>query len=222
MSSTARSFDKVFGIGANKTGTTTLEAILRRLGFRMPNQQAQETMLTAAALKGQYAPLRDFVTLFDAFQDAPFSFGSTYVACDALFPNSRFILTVRDPEVWFDSTCRFHRKVFGVDDLENLTEQDVRTRFHYLYDGYIHLCFADFLTTRSGGVPVVNWDKLYDRDFYIDRYISRNNEIRAYFAARRGDFLEIDLTAEADTGALCAFLDIPQTASFAVPHANRT
>jgi hypothetical protein len=38
----SKRFNKLFCIGYNKTGTTTLEAVLRAYGYQMPNQQKQE------------------------------------------------------------------------------------------------------------------------------------------------------------------------------------
>ena len=91
-----QSYNKIFCIGFNKTGTTTLEKVLKLYVLDLPNQFEQEARISLPSLIGNYTKLLEFVAKYDAFQDLPFSQGETYVACDALFPNSKFILTVRE------------------------------------------------------------------------------------------------------------------------------
>jgi hypothetical protein len=90
-----KQFNKVFGIGANKTGSTSLEQVFYILGLNVAPQSEGE--ITSEALsKGNILPLRDHIVRYDAFQDVPFSAKSTYAQIDALFPKSKFILTYRD------------------------------------------------------------------------------------------------------------------------------
>lgn len=111
-----RHSSKVFGIGYNKTGSTTLEAILRHYGFRLPKQLDQERILSKLPFDADWERLKGFVADYDAFQDLPFSQYETWIACDVLFPSSKFILTVREPDVWFRSYERYYRKVYGFSD----------------------------------------------------------------------------------------------------------
>jgi hypothetical protein len=68
-----KNFNKIFCIGYNKTGTTTLETVLRYYGFKLPNQQEQEVRLTKNVFSTEYEELKEFVQMYDAFQDLPFS-----------------------------------------------------------------------------------------------------------------------------------------------------
>jgi hypothetical protein len=85
---------KIFGIGLSRTGTMSLHLALGLFGFRSL----------------QYPPLErphDLLEYHDAAVDTP-------VACmfhqlDALYPGSRFILTVREVHSWLDSTQAFFR-----------------------------------------------------------------------------------------------------------------
>ena len=215
-------FQKIFGIGQNKTGSTTLEAVLRYYGYHLPNQHDQEMMITKQFFQGNYAPFKDFVAKHDAFQDLPFSQGHSFYICDALFPGSKFILTEREPERWFDSLCNFHKKTYGIEGFSSMTEQDVKEKFTYLYEGYAHLVAEQFLTTIEDGEIKVRWDLLYDKDFYIEKYVQRNNEIKAYFKDRPDDLLVIDVTKEVNTGAICDFLNIPPEFAVPMPHMNKT
>jgi len=213
-------FNKLFCVGWNKTGTTTLEAVLRAYGYQMPNQQEQETRLTLPVLRCDYTELRRFVDRYDAFQDRPFSQDETYAVVDALFPDSRFILSERDPDAWFDSMQRAHRKVFGLDTLQGLTEQDVLTRFNYLFPGYLHAITKRLLTQFDGDRPVVRWDLLYDKDFYVAAYLARNQRIKRHFQDCPHRLLVIDVTQEPTTRRVCEFLQIPAELAFAMPRLN--
>lgn len=94
---------KVFGIGFQKTGTTSLGVIFDRLGYRVAGYNEfrhladRESLgfdeVEALALK----IARDV----DAAKDSPWPI--LYQSLDRAFPGSKFILIVRDPEAWIKS-----------------------------------------------------------------------------------------------------------------------
>ena len=68
----------------------------------------------------------------------PFS-GTNLCSLDALFPNSKFILTERDSEDWFDSYTFLQKKCLDcIDNLSDLTEQDVKDAEKYEKFQYFH------------------------------------------------------------------------------------
>ncbi len=217
-----KSYSKLFGIGANKTGTTSLEKIFRALGLNVPNQQEQEVRIVRQLHRGNLRPLQEFVARFDAFQDSPFSQGLTFAQVDALFPQSKFILTVRDPEPWFDSLCRFHEKVFGVASVAELTPEFARGKSLYLYRDYTYESFVRSSTVVRDNRLVEAPELLYDKEHRISQYLARNRSIIHHFRQRPDDLLVIDLTQEANVGRILDFLDIPQEFNFPVPHENRS
>ncbi|MBI1357416.1 MAG: hypothetical protein GC160_24005 [Acidobacteria bacterium] len=84
---------KVFCIGFQKTGTTSLGYALSLLGYRvagmfdvMTFNSKDETLAKAIQLGRRY----------DAFQDNPWPI--LYRELDQAFPSAKFILTVRDTE----------------------------------------------------------------------------------------------------------------------------
>ena len=104
---------KIFNIGLFKTGTTSVEAALRDLGYKLGDQPRGELLLHDYA-KRNWKPIIKFCKTAEAFQDAPFCFPFTYQTLDIAFPNSKFILTVRDSaEEWYKSLTSFHLKVHG-------------------------------------------------------------------------------------------------------------
>lgn len=217
-----KNFNKIFCIGFNKTGTTTLETLLRLYGYKLPNQHEQEIRLTKSCSYTDYEELKTFCSFYDAFQDMPFSQGLTYVAADALFPNSKFILTERNPEAWFKSMCNFHKKTFNLEDVNTLTENDILEKFQYLYPGYAHSNKRRLLSDFKGDSAIVRWDKLYDYEYYTHRYLARNEEIKRYFLDASEKLLVIDITLEKDTKKICNFLNIPDECIINMPHSNKT
>jgi len=89
---------KVFCVGFQKTGTTTMMAALRLLGYRVTGPDHAHDPDIAEKLERVVAELSH---RYDAFQDNPWPL--VYRQMDALHPGSRFILTVRDEQRWYDS-----------------------------------------------------------------------------------------------------------------------
>lgn len=90
---------KIFGIGLNKTGTTTLGTCLQILGFRHSSFDLQ--LLKQVAV-GELEPLFAAVDSHDSFEDWPYPL--VFEELDRRFPGSRFILTRRSsPERWLAS-----------------------------------------------------------------------------------------------------------------------
>lgn len=90
--------NKVFCIGFHKTGTTSMAHALARLGYRVTGPNNPEVEITKISVLKMAL---DLVEKFDAFQDNPWPV--IYKEIDVIFPNSRFILTVRDSDRWIES-----------------------------------------------------------------------------------------------------------------------
>lgn len=217
-----RGGSKVFGIGFGKTGTTSLEMIFRTLGLRVPIQQEQEMCIVKPLHEGNFQPLIEFVGQYDAFQDKPFSEGVAYAQVDALFPGSKFILTVRDPDEWFDSLCRYNCKRNKVSSLKELDEAFYKDKTIYLYKNYSYETCRRYVTVVRDYKPVANWDLNFDKAHFVGFYTRRNEDIIRYFDGREKDLLVIDLTKEKDVSKILDFLGLPQELNFPVPHLNRS
>ena len=198
-------FNKVFCIGDNKTGTTSIEAVFRNLGLHVPKQSHQERLTSHVLTSGRYDALVRFVRNFDAFQDAPFSQESLYIALDASFPNSKFILTLREPNAWFDSLLGFHQKFFGFEG-SGAPEMSFWSGKKHLHENYTFEQMKRIATQVRNGRITIDWGRLYDRDARISAFNERNDAIIRYFRDRPSDLLCIDLAEEADTTKICRFL----------------
>lgn len=94
-----RTLPKVFGIGLNKTGTTSLGVCLTRLGFRHASFNLH---LLKQVNKGDLRSLFEVVDEHDSFEDWPYPL--VFDALDQRYPGSRFILTRRlTPSHWLRS-----------------------------------------------------------------------------------------------------------------------
>lgn len=90
---------KIFGIGLNKTGTTTLGTCLQQLGFRHTSWCLP--LLEQVAI-GEFEPLVAHIAAHDSFEDWPYPL--VFEQLDRHFPGSRFILTRRSsPARWLAS-----------------------------------------------------------------------------------------------------------------------
>ena len=93
---------KVFGIGMNKTGTTTLGECLRTLGYRHTSYDLE---LLRCLHCGDLEPIFAVTDQFDSFEDWPWPL--IYKELDERYPGSRFILTTRkSTSVWMRSLLK--------------------------------------------------------------------------------------------------------------------
>jgi Sulfotransferase domain len=218
-----KAFNKVFGIGANKTGTTTLQQCFHIAGLNVAPQEPGEVLGMQLA-RGVFDGMRRYIDAFDAFQDAPFAHRTTFAQVDAMYPGSRFVLTVREPEAWFSSLIRFHKKIMGSDPAAPHPTREEVTRFAYLYQGYMaEKHEQDILLRVDDDLRCeVDWSLSYKKDHLIARYLERNRLIARHFAQRPKDLLVIDVSQEKTTERLIDFLGLPRQLVTDMPHANRT
>jgi hypothetical protein len=99
--------NKVFGIGFHKTGTTSLAEALKILGYSVtgPNGVNDNNIS-----RNVLPMVMKLATEYDAFQDNPWPI--VFREMDVAFPESKFILTIRDTDKWIESVCRH----FGNDE----------------------------------------------------------------------------------------------------------
>lgn len=212
---------KVFGIGYNKTGSSTLEAVFRHYGLRAPKQLDQERLLAGLPFNGEFSTLRAFIEDYDAFQDFPFSQFETYVACDVLFPGSKFILTIRDPDAWFKSYESYYRAEYNLNDSKVLSEASFLDKDLYLFRNYVHGTMRQTVMTVQNNQAVPDWSLAFDPDYFKSLYCARNDAIIRYFSGRPGALLVVDLTQEKDTRKIVAFLGLTESSIIAMPHLNQ-
>lgn len=202
---------KVFVVGRNKTGTTTLATVLRGMGYRVGDQAEAELLHHHHYFDGNFGPIRKYCRTAEAFQDVPFSARGMVPALDAAFPGSKFILTVRgSAEEWYSSLTRFHGRLFGTDGAPP-TGDELRAAT-YRTPGFMANLMRYYGTSD---------DDPYERDILIADYLAHNEAVRNYFAARSTQLLEVDVSHPDALSRLESFLE--RSSGLAkMPHENRT
>jgi hypothetical protein len=178
---------KIFGIGWAKTGTTTLGHCFRTLGF---NHQSQDLSLVDGIPKGDLSRIMALAQQKETFEDWPWII--LYKELDEAFPNSRFVLTVRDTEKWVRSYTNMLANKGTASESTNRIRQT-------LYG----LPFPDVTEAQL-----------------IERCQRHNQEVKLYFRDRPEDLLIVDWERGDGWKELCDFLgrEVP---SEPFPHANK-
>jgi hypothetical protein len=189
---------KVFCIGRNKTGTTSIAKALKKLDFIVSRQRPAEMLIHDWARRDFRRIIR-FCHTAQAFQDVPFSLPYTFQALDMRFPGSKFILTVRDnPEQWYASLTRFHAKLFGRGNIPSCGDLK---KAQYCYPGWAYEVFRAIYATPDA--------KLYDKMTLINQYNTHNQSVIEYFRHRPNDLLVLNVSQEGAYQRFCEFLDKP-------------
>jgi hypothetical protein len=187
---------KVFCIGYNKTGTTSLARALTDLGYRLGDQATAELLIHDYARRN-FRPIVEFCRTAEAFQDIPFSLPYTYQVLDYAFPDSRFILSIRDDEdEWYRSRVRFTQKRLGLDG--RITREDL------LNDPYRYRGFLYEVNRIIHDPPD---DDPYNETVLKDSYLRHNRDVFQYFRLR-DDLLVVNLKEPDSYQRLCDFLGV--------------
>ncbi|SDX91813.1 hypothetical protein SAMN05444336_1134 [Albimonas donghaensis] len=118
---TAPTTPKVFCLGFQKTGTTSLGLAMSQLGLRVAGYREFRGLATREDLDWPQveALAVELAETHDAFKDTPWPV--LYRMLDARYPGSRFILVTRDPQAWIRSAARdfadhpnaIHQLIYG-------------------------------------------------------------------------------------------------------------
>ena len=167
---------KIFGIGLSRTGTKSLSFALNMLGFKVAHSPDDKiTLKELMAIKYNFSILNDFDAITD-ITVAPY-----YAQLDKLFPDNKFILTVRDKESWLRALESQWREIPVFDDSPSKETNMQRTRlfhaavygtytfnekqFSYAYDLH-YRNVVEYFKERPESLLIINifegdvWEKL--------------------------------------------------------------
>lgn len=166
---------KIFGIGLSKTGTTSLARALEILGYR-----TRDNLGVVDYTQGDLSSIdATILDMNDAFTDTPIP--SFYRELDAKYPDSKFVLTVRETEGWLKSCKKQFTKKLS--DKQN----DAHNRlFMDLYDSTV-----------------------FDEQKFRKGYEDFVNGVFRYFSDRPQDLLILDVSSGDIWETLCPFLGKP-------------
>lgn len=171
---------KVFCVGSNKTGTSSIELAIKQLGFSpMPEDKtyglylgnglnhSKENMITFF----KHFELRKYT--YDFFSDIPFSLSGSHKMLYEIFPESYFILLIRNAEKWFCSVLNWIKRL------------ECQAVYNWIWD-------TEFTLSNKTEI--------------IDRYHKRNNGIIQFFN-QSSRFLLLDINEKNRYKKLCEFLN---------------
>lgn len=200
--------EKIFCLGFPKTGTSSIEQGLEILNYKVCKGYWGNThsfYLFALLVNKDYNEILRMTKYWDAFADAPWGGSNLYIKLLEIYPNAKYILTVREPESWYKS---FEKLItmFDLNPDTALTSYHANGMWGSAY--YFETIFN--IKTLAG-----NKQKI------IDTYIKHNNDIKAYFNNNQKELLILDLSKVNGWDAICPFLNctIPNTA---FPHLNKS
>lgn len=191
-----RNNTKIFCIGFNKTGTTSLKVAMKDLGYVVGHQQTAEKM-SVQWVKRDFSRLIKYCHSAEFFQDVPFSFPYTFIAMDQAFPHSKFILTIRDsPEQWYTSLTRFHAKLWG-ENRRIPTREDLQNAEYIIKGAPWKLNRWKYTTPE---------DNPYEKGELMKRYKRHIVHVKDYFRHRPKDLLVLNVAEKGAYQKLCSFL----------------
>ena len=126
---------KVFVIGFQKTGTTSLEYALEHLGYHVYGGDKNLMKFTDSDELKTY--IKKTLKTWDAVQDMPWPI--FYKELYEIYPEAKFILTIRPTDKWIRSVITYfasirvplHKKIYGVPCAEGYED-----RYIELYNQY--------------------------------------------------------------------------------------
>lgn len=195
---------KVIGVGVGRTGTLSLKAALDRLGFgpcfHMRNvlDHPERLPLWEAAAAGSAVDWDEVFAGYESSVDWPGA--AFWRELTAYYSDAKVILTVRDPERWYDS---------------------VRETIYQLFGGGTESPLAEEALQRIPGIATMHafnrklvWDgpflqgRFDDRDWAMRAFVRHNAAVCEEIPSER--LLVFDVSA--GWGPLCDFLGVDKPA----------
>ncbi len=203
---------KVIGAGLGRTGTLSLKTALEKLGFQkcyhmtVLLRRPEHIQYWEPALHGEPVNWSALYKGFKATVDFPGCL--FYQELIRAFPDAKVILTIRDPEAWYDSTFStiYERRNFAPPTGKLMRLLLKRARY------YPHL-------TRLRNKMI--WDRFFegrfeDKGYAIQRFKKHNEEVKRFVPPEK---LLVYQVSEG-WGPLCRFLNVPLPNS-PFPHKNQ-
>jgi hypothetical protein len=207
---------KVIGAGFGRTGTWSLKAALEELGFG-PCYHMTEVFahpghaeFWGSAWRGEPVDWEGVLGGYEATVDWPAC--TFYEELMERYPEAKVLLSVRDPERWYESTRT------TIYELSMLLDGSTTARVIF---GLISLLvFGGFAGGRSSLVNNIIWQDTFDgrfedKAYAIEVYKRHNDEVKRRVPSERLLVYEV----KEDWGPLCEFLGAPEPEEL-FPHLN--
>ena len=150
-----REFNRIFGIGLGKTGTTSLHHALNHIGIPSIHHPRKFEPHKAEMLRGDFRSVGRWFRERRAFLDHPFFMPEMIPVLEERWPGSLFIYTMRDPYERAVSYARHAYRNRGDPDFTgNMDQPNFKAQF---YLAVTHADFVfDFFKTRRNRFLALN------------------------------------------------------------------
>lgn len=203
---------KVFIIGYNKTGTTSLKRLFLNWGFKVGDEAVGHILTEDWLMHGRTDRILKYAALSQVFQDKPFSTDGLYKVLDEAFPDALFILTIRQNEdVWYNSWVQHHINRYNVRKDGGLpTMAELKNDCTWLYKGYIY------------DSDVMQWgeENMYNQALFKRSYLQHIEDVRNHFKDRPNKCIELCISQKGEMQRLKSFLGI-ESRENRFPHENQ-
>jgi hypothetical protein len=140
----SKSGSKVFCIGYNKTGTTSVGKAFSILGYK--NLSFNKEVTSNYNNKNILKVLK-YASKYDSFDDFPWMSTKMIPILDKVFPGSKFIHLYRDEEPWKKSWCNWHSFLGKSYDIE-LALKNYRMHNDFVYNYFKGRENIDFISLQ--------------------------------------------------------------------------
>jgi len=183
---------RIFGIGMHKTATTSLHLAMKILNFDSAHWTSAHW---AKAIWLEMKQWGRSNTLERSYHLCDLPIPILFRELDKGYPNSKFILTMLDEEVWVEA-ARIH--------------WSPRNRFRAGWDSdpFSHQIHQAIYGQRH-----------FEREVFLARYRQHNAEVLEYFKDRPNDLLVMRMSSGAGWAELCPFVGKPAP-NVPYPHGN--
>lgn len=202
---------KLIGAGFGRTGTASLKSALETLGFG-PCYHMLEVITHpeyAALWNGIVSGARaDWPAVFAGYHatvDWPAC--SYYEQLMQVYPDAKILLSVRDPELWYESV---RATIYRTRELARMIEARGNTDQTQSPDDERRLMISELIWKQTFD------DRFEDRDHAIAVFLRHNNEVKMRVPAEKLLVYDVGQGWE----PLCAFLGVAVPRDQPFPHAN--
>jgi len=201
--------DKIICVGLNKTGTTSITENMKNLGFQTWGDENGKNSLNFSHFvfsNNSVGVLVDLIekTDVDFFQDIPFSYPGVSEKIIRIFPQSKYILSVRqDPKTWVKSVKQFWKPYF---ENNTFTPNALKWAENFVLDRG-HIPELSYLLTLFESWNMDKYDG--DLDQKLEQvYINHNLSVRNTLITNNCDWIEIDVSKKGELKKLTDWLNI--------------
>ena len=194
---------RVFCIGMNKTGTTSLNHLFEREGFKVAKQRDFEKMTAQFYKQGS---IENILRVIDRtnpktnvfFQDIPFAIPGFWRYLVYRYPDAKFVLSVRDsPDQYYNSLVTFHKREWGID----IFDPEKLKKVKYIERGFPYRFMVEIL-----GCPA---EDPYNKDHLTSLYNKHIEDVERFFKKNLTDrFIKINLANQCDYERLNEFIGL--------------